>query len=138
MIESIFDIFYILEMLLFITVKGLNISFMDKIIKRGDFMGKFFPNNNRYEQIIEMLCKYKDINKDELFKILKDKNCRYLLFLLLKKYNCTDFQRIKNDFNIKNKNTMNYSIKKAEEKLFINKEFREMYFEARDVLENIR
>jgi hypothetical protein len=34
------------------------------------------------------------------------------------------------DFFIDSKKFINYNLKKAEEKFFINKEFRDMYFEA--------
>jgi hypothetical protein len=66
---------------------------------------------------------------EELSKILKDRECKYLLFLLLKKYKCGDAEVLHRDFSIESKKTISYGLKKAEEKFFINKEFRDMYFE---------
>jgi hypothetical protein len=91
---------------------------------------------NKYEVIIELLCKYKGINSDELFKLLEDRELKYILFLLLKKYNCADFEKLKRDFLIKSKRIVNYNYKKAQEKFFVNSAFREMYLEAENIMEN--
>lgn len=40
--------------------------------------------NIDYEKIIEAICKVKGIKRYDLLKILKDKECKYILFLLLK------------------------------------------------------
>lgn len=91
--------------------------------------------SSKHDKIIEILCKYMNISKDEMFKILKDKECRYILFLLLKKYRCLDIDVINNYFPNYSKKSLNYNYKKAEEKLFINREFRRMYFEIEDDIE---
>ena len=44
----------------------------------------------RYEKIINFMCEYKKIPKEEIFKVLNNKECRYILLLLLKKYKCTN------------------------------------------------
>lgn len=86
-------------------------------------------NIGNYDKIIEIICSMNDINKDELFKILKDKELKYLFFLLLKKHNCDDAAKIRKDFSITSKRTINYNVRKGQEKFLINKEFRETYFE---------
>lgn len=88
--------------------------------------------NSKYERIIEFICKYKNISQDELIKILKDRNCKYMLLLLLKKYKCMDVNIINNYFPDYSKKSLNYSFKKAKEKFFINKEFRDEFFEIED------
>lgn len=97
-------------------------------------MSGTFNKESKYEKIINIICEYKGISKGEIFKVLKDRECKYLLFLLLKKYNCTDIERLSRDLYINNKKTINYNIKKAEERFWINKEFRERFFEAEEII----
>ena len=82
-----------------------------------------------YDKIIEAICYVKGIKRVDLLKILKNRDCKYILLLLLKKYKCDDVESIYKDFLIFGKRAINYGSKKAEERFFINKEFREMYFE---------
>lgn len=91
--------------------------------------------NNKYEKIVNFMCAYMRISREELFKILKDKNCKYIFLLLLKKYKCLDINVIKVYFPQYSKRALNYGFKKAEEKLFVNKTFREEYFEIEDHIE---
>lgn len=90
---------------------------------------------DRYEKIINIICEYKGINRDEIVKLLRDRDCKYLLFLLLKKYKCDDFEKLNKDFCIESKKSVNYSFRKAEEKFLINREFRELVFKAEDKVE---
>lgn len=90
----------------------------------------------RYEKIIELMCEYKGISKRDLYKLLKDRNCKYMLFLLLKKYGC-GYEFIKSDMPACNKRIINYNCKRAEKMFLINKEFRDMYFEIEDEIEKI-
>lgn len=101
-------------------------------------MSKYFNNKReQYEKIINILCEYKGINREELFEILKDKECKYIFFLLIKKYRCDDMKIIQKDFpNINSKN-INMNFKKAQEKILLNRKIRNMYFEAEDVIEKI-
>lgn len=91
--------------------------------------------NSKYEKIIEIICKYKGIKKDELINLLKIKKYKYMMLLFIKKYKCDNLEKIKLDVDIRNKKYINKGYKKAEEKLFINKEFRDIYFELEDVVE---
>ncbi len=91
----------------------------------------------RYDTIIKLICSYKGINKEGIKAILKDRECKYMLFLLLEKYKCSDIDKIKEDLNILSKKSLRYNVKKAEEKFFINKEFRERYFELEEMAKKI-
>ncbi len=93
--------------------------------------------NIDYEKIIEAICYVKGIKRYETLKILRDREYKYILFLLLKKYKCKDTESIYKDFPISSKRAANYGLKKAEERFFINKEFREMYFEIENILDKI-
>jgi len=97
----------------------------------------YFMNSNldKYDKIIEVLCRAKGISKEELIKLLKDKECKYLMFLLLKKYKCVDLEKLNKDFSIESKKTINYNFKKAEERFFVSKEFRDMYFNLEEIVE---
>ncbi|GAA0728289.1 hypothetical protein GCM10008905_26970 [Clostridium malenominatum] len=99
---------------------------------------KYFTNKLHYDIIIELLCEYKGIKKDELIKILKDEDCKHLLFLLLKKYNCADIQRLEEDFKMQNDIKIKEDMKRAEEKIMFNKRIRDMYFEAENIIEKIK
>ena len=92
---------------------------------------------NKYEKIISVLCEYKGISKEELVFLLKDRKYKYLLFLFLKNYKCIQIEVLKRDFSIESKKSINYNCKKAEEKFFINKDFRDMYFEMEEIINKI-
>ncbi|WBW98471.1 ribose-5-phosphate isomerase [Oceanirhabdus sp. W0125-5] len=70
----------------------------------------------------------KNIERDKLDEILKDRELKYLSILILKKYNCLDLEKIKEDFKINTKRTLKYNENKAQEKLLVNYNFREKYF----------
>jgi hypothetical protein len=91
----------------------------------------------KYETIIEIVCKYKGISKEQLTTILRDKDCKHLLFLLLEKYKCIDIDNISRDLNILNPKSIRYNVKKAEEKFFVNRDFREKYFELEEIAKKI-
>jgi len=91
--------------------------------------------NIHYEKIIEAICYVKGIKRHESLKISKNRECKYILFLLLKKFKCGDVEDVYKYFLISNKRAINYGLKKAEERFFINKEFREMYLEVENILE---
>lgn len=98
-------------------------------------MDMLFKKEDKYFKILETICEIKGINRNQLINILKDRECKYLLFLLLKKYKCADIDALQRDFSIDSKKRINYNLKKAEEKFFINKDFRDMYFEAEDIID---
>lgn len=100
-------------------------------------MQKYFSNKEeKYERIINLLCKYKGLSREDLFKILKDEECKYLFYLLIKKYGCdNNMGIIQKDFPMVNKNRIRNNFKKAEEKLLLNRKIRNMYFEAENMIE---
>ncbi|WP_139905702.1 ribose-5-phosphate isomerase [Clostridium thermarum] len=98
-------------------------------------IGKY--KQSRYDAIIEIICNYKGISKEQLSYILRDRECKYLLFLLLEKYKCTDVDYIRKDLRISTKKSIRNNVKKAEEKFFINREFREKYFELEKIAQKI-
>lgn len=85
--------------------------------------------NERYLTIINFLCERNNISEDQIVKILEDRECRYLLFLLLKKYGCDDKNKLKNLLPDTNNRMLTYNFRKAEEKLLVNSSLREKYFE---------
>lgn len=92
-------------------------------------------NIERYNQIIEIICKYNGIEYKELNKINRYKQYRYILLLLLRKYNCTDKNEVLKYLNLKSSNSYNNNYRKAQDKLLINKNFREQYFEMEKIVE---
>jgi hypothetical protein len=100
-------------------------------------MESIFYMEDKYTKIIEFICEYKKISRIDLFKLLRYKESKYLLLLMLKKYKCVDINRICEDFNRKSPSSIKNNFKKAEEKFFVNKEFRETYFEVEEMIEKI-
>lgn len=89
---------------------------------------------DRYLKILRTISLYYGIDEKSFILLLKEKENKYLLLLLLKKYRCMDEKNIMNIFNYKSKKSISYNIRKAEEKLLINKEFRDKYFEIEESL----
>jgi hypothetical protein len=94
-------------------------------------------DSSRYETIISFICSYYKIEKDEFIEILKDRQLKYMFFLLLKKYRCTDLDKLTEELPAISKKSVNYNLRKAEEKFFVNREFREAYFEMEELIEKI-
>jgi hypothetical protein len=94
-------------------------------------------SEERYLKIIEFICIYKGINKEELVKLLKDRESKYLLLLILETYRCADLERISRDFSKVSTKSLKYNLKKAEEKFFVNKEFRDRYLEIEEMIKKI-
>lgn len=101
-------------------------------------MNSFENKEDTYKRIIKFLCDYKGINNSELVKIMNDKECKYILFLLLKKYDCISLENLSRDFLINSKKKVINNVRKAEEKMLINKRIREMYFEAENIMEKYK
>ena len=91
-------------------------------------------SSEKYLKILKVIALYNNMNDENIIKLLKDRDNKYLLLLFLKNYNCMDKEKIKEIFNYKNTNSINYNVKKAEEKFLINKDFREKYFEIEESL----
>jgi hypothetical protein len=89
---------------------------------------------DRYIKILRGISLYYGIDENNFIRILKDKENRYLLLLLTKKYRCMDEEQIMRALNYKSKKSILYNMKRAEEKLLINREFREKFFEIEENL----
>lgn len=92
----------------------------------------------KYIEILRGLYNYYGINEEEFIELLKLKDNRYLLLLLLKNNNCLESDSIKEILKIKTHRSINNNLKSAEEKLLINRYFREKYFEIENSLEKIK
>lgn len=89
---------------------------------------------DRYLKILYVLCTYYGMSTDDLIKLLEERDNKYLLLLLLKKYKCMDQEKVKEVFNVKNKRTITNNVRRAEEKLLINRDFRKKFFEMEEDL----
>lgn len=98
-------------------------------------MKNLMDKRQRYERIIQVLCEYKGISREEILKVLKDKECKYLFYLLVGKYQCLDVEMIKKDFIKVSKKNLSQNIRKAEEMMLLNKKVRELYFQAEKIIE---
>lgn len=92
---------------------------------------------NKSKIVINILCSYLGKDFKEINDVVQIKENKYLLLLLLKNYRCLNRVQIKNMINIGSEKSISYSIKKAEEKLLINRDFRENYFRIEKYLEDI-
>ena len=66
---------------------------------------------------------------------MKRRECKYLLLLLMRKFNCLDKEIIKEQLKLKSDRTINNNIEEAEEKLLMNKEFRDDFFYLEEKIE---
>ena len=82
-----------------------------------------------YRVVISVLCRYYNFTSDELEILSKDKESRYLLVLLLNEYNCLNKEKLIEEMNFKSIRSIDYTLKKAKERLLFNKEFRKSYFD---------
>lgn len=87
--------------------------------------------------VINILCKHLWENLKGIKNIIKKKENKYLLLLLLKNNKCLNREQIKLLLNISSDKSINYNIKKAEEKLLINRDFREDYLIIEKYLEDV-
>jgi hypothetical protein len=93
-------------------------------------------NKLKYVKILNNICNYYGINEDEFIELLKNRDNKYILLLLLKNNHCLEIDEIKEIFKLKTVKSINSSLRLAEEKLLINRFFREKYFELENNIEN--
>ena len=94
---------------------------------------------NKYENIIMILCQYYEVNYEEFNKLLKKREKSYLTVLLMKKFGCLNSEGLKEKLGIISNRSLHYKIKIAEEKILINKKFRDEYFELEEkIKENLK
>lgn len=88
-----------------------------------------------YKRVINILIQYYGISCEEFYELLKKKENKYLLLLLLKEFKCLNKEKIKEESVIFSYRSILYNLRKAEEKLLINKDFREDYFSLQENIE---
>lgn len=92
-------------------------------------------NRLKYLSILKNICNYYGISEEKFIELLKDRDNKYILLLLLKNNNCLETSRIKEMLKIKTSRSINSNLKIAEEKLLVNRFFREKYFELENTIE---
>lgn len=90
-----------------------------------------------YSIVIDNICKINNMNEKDILDMLKNRENKYLLLLMLRKYNMFDKEIIKGLLQLESTKGINYNLRKAEEKFFINRNFREKYLEIDRNIEKI-
>ena len=74
-----------------------------------------------------VVCSYFKVSENEIQKLIEDKRKRDLILLLMKKFDCLEWYKDEeNKFILKGR--LKNKVNKAEEKMLINREFREIYY----------
>lgn len=89
-------------------------------------------NGLKYLKILNNICNYYGIDEEKFIELLKNRDNKYILLLVLKNNQCLEMDKIKEIFKLKTSKSINSNLRLAEEKLLINKIFREKYFELED------
>lgn len=88
-----------------------------------------------YKRVINILIQYYGLSREEFYQLFKKKENKYLLLLLLNDFKCLNEAENKDEPINFSRRSIIYNLKKAEEKLLINKDFREEYFDLQEKLE---
>lgn len=88
-----------------------------------------------YDDILSYMCSYYGITINEMIELLKKKENRYMLLLLLKKHDCVNMNNLRNRHEIGCGKFTRNSIRSAEEMLLFNGFFREKYFNMEKYIE---
>ncbi|SHE81002.1 hypothetical protein [Clostridium fallax] len=91
----------------------------------------------KYIRILNILCNYYGIKSEKIDTILVNRENKFLILLIFKNYNCANKEILTKIMNEYSWRSISYNMKKAEEKFFINRDFREKYFEIENVVEKI-
>jgi len=89
-------------------------------------------NKLKYLKILNNICSYYGIDEEKFIELLKNRDNKYILLLVLKNNHCLEIDRVKEMFKLKTSKSINSNLRLAEEKLLVNKIFREKYFELED------
>ncbi len=74
-----------------------------------------------------VICSYFDVNENEIEKLMKDSKKRDLILLLMKEFDCLGGYKDKKSNSLV-KGRLKNKVNKAEEKMLMNREFREIYY----------
>ena len=91
----------------------------------------------KYIKILKIICNYYGIEEENFIELIKNRDNKYILLLILKNNNCLDKEKIKEILRLKNSKSINNSLKMAEEKLLVNRIFRERYFELENNIDKM-
>lgn len=94
-------------------------------------------NKLKYIKILKIICNYYGIEEENFIELIKNRDNKYILLLILKNNNCLDKEKIKEILRLKNSKSINNSLKMAEEKLLVNRIFRERYFELENNIDKM-
>ncbi len=89
----------------------------------------------KYIKILKNICNYYGINEENFVELLKNRENKYILLLILKNNQCLDKEKVKEIFQLKTSKGISNSLRLAEEKLLVNRIFRERYFELENNIE---
>jgi len=92
---------------------------------------------DRIKIVTEVMCKNFNVEVGDLNNILKKKENKYLFFLLLRNYKCLDKEKLKKLIEKVSDRSINYSLNKGEEKLLVNKQFRDNYIRVEEIIDEI-
>lgn len=90
----------------------------------------------KYKRVIDILIQYYGLSLEEFCELFKKKENKYLLLLLLNDFKCLNEIKVKEEPMNFSRRSMIYNLRKAEEKLLVNKDFREDYFSLQEKIEN--
>ncbi len=89
----------------------------------------------KYIKILKNICNYYGIDEDKFIELLKNRENKYILLLILKNNDCLDKEKVKETFKLRTSKGISNSLRLAEEKLLVNRIFRERYFELENNIE---
>lgn len=91
----------------------------------------------KYIKILKIICSYYGIEEESFIELIKNRDNKYILLLILKNNDCLDKEKIKEILRLKNSKSINNSLRLAEEKLLMNRIFRERYFELENSIDKM-
>lgn len=91
----------------------------------------------KYIKILKTICSYYGIEEKDFIELIKNRDNKYILLLILKNNNCLDKENVKEILRLKNSKSINNSLRLAEEKLLMNRIFRERYFELENNIDKM-
>lgn len=89
-------------------------------------------DNNKYLKILKIIYGYYGIDESGFVKLLKNRDKKFLILLVLKNNNFLESSDLINIFGINSISKMKSTIKSAEEKFLVNSFFRKDYVELEE------
>lgn len=82
----------------------------------------------KYENILCILCSYKNINRENIINYMQDIEFKNLVFLMLFKYKALNYKEAYKELGIKSERSLKYQCKKAYEKYLCDVRIRSSFF----------